>query len=170
MSCDSDEWERQKWAWEKGKDERESEAIWVELRRRRGREAETREWLREWGRSKEWLRVIQISESEARVSFEGWGLNLFNMLQTTLYRGKKKVEWRRLRLETRQPPEPCEPVTIHRSDRGLDGSMLFSHGTVLHLKQTAKVNGSRVSRSDRTVRSGFKKHDPIEYRIPKWSF
>ena len=31
--------------------------------------------------------MIQISESEARVSFEGLGLNLFNMLQTTPYSG-----------------------------------------------------------------------------------
>ena len=57
------------------------------IRRWRGREAETREWLREWGRGREWLRVIQISKSEARVSFEGLVLNLFNMLQTTPYRG-----------------------------------------------------------------------------------
>ena len=35
-------------------------------------------------------RVIRISESEARVSFEGWGLNFFNMLQKMPYRGKKK--------------------------------------------------------------------------------
>ena len=71
------------------------------------------------------------------------------------------MERRRLRLETRQPPEPREPVTVHRteqSDCGSDGSMLFSHGTVQHLKQTVEVNGSRVFRSDRTVWSGFKFH------------
>ena len=33
--------------------------------------------------------------------------------------------------------------------------MLFSHGTVPYLKQTVNLNGSRVFRSDRTVRSGF---------------
>ena len=74
---------------------------------------------------------------------------------TMPYRGKKRVERRRFRAETRQP---FEPVTVHRterSDRGLDGSMLFLHGTVLHLKWTMKVNGSRISRSDHTVRSGF---------------
>ena len=74
---------------------------------------------------------------------------------------KKKVERRRLRLETRQLPELHEPITVHRterSDRGPNGSMLFSHGTVQHLKRTAEVNGSRVFRSDRTVWSGLKFH------------
>ena len=79
--------------------------------------------------------------------------------RTMPYRGeKKRLERRCLRLETRQPFEPCEPVTVHRtgqSDRGLDGSMLFSHGMVPYLKRTVKPNGSRVSRLDRTVRSGF---------------
>ena len=72
------------------------------------------------------------------------------------------MERRRLRAETRQPFEPCEPVMVHRigwSDRGLDGSMLFSHGMVPYLKQIVKLNGSRVSRSDRTVRSGFNNLD-----------
>ena len=60
---------------------------------------------------------------------------------------EKNKRWNEsvLRLETRQPFEPCEPVMIHRtrqSDRGPDGSMLFSHGTVLHLKRTVKLNGS----------------------------
>ena len=75
----------------------------------------------------------------------------------TLYRGKKKKEAgrRRLRAGTRKP---SEPVTVHRtgrSDCGPDGSMLFSHGTVPYLKRTVNLNGSRVSRSDRTVWSGF---------------
>ena len=68
------------------------------------------------------------------------------------------MERRRLRAETRQLFEPCEPVTVHRigwSDRGPDRSMLFSHGTIPYLKQTVNLNGSRVFRSDRTVRSGF---------------
>ena len=71
------------------------------------------------------------------------------------------MERRCLRLETRQPPEPRESVTVHRtewSDRGLDSSMLFSHGTVQHLKWTAEVNGSRVFWLDRKVWSGFKFH------------
>ena len=76
---------------------------------------------------------------------------------------KKKVERRRIgggkkKAEIREPSEPCEPVTVHRpgrSDRSPDGSMLFSHGTVPYLKWTVNLNGSRVFRSDRTVRSGF---------------
>ena len=84
-----------------------------------------------------------------------------SMLQTTLYRGKKK-RWNGavLRLETRQLFELSESVTVHRtvrSDCGLDGSMLFSHGMVLHLKRSIEVNGLRVSRLDRTVQFGFKK-------------
>ena len=57
-----------------------------------------------------------------------------------------------------EPSEPSKPVTVHRtgrSDRGPDGSMLFSHVTVPYLKPTVNMNGSRVFRSDRTVRSGF---------------
>ena len=69
------------------------------------------------------------------------------------------MEQRCFKAKTRQP---FELVTVHRterSDHGPDGSMLFSHGTVLHLKLSVKVNGSRVSRSDRTVRSGFNNLD-----------
>ena len=80
--------------------------------------------------------------------------------RTTPYRGKKKEAGRRrLRAETRKL---SELVTVHRigwSDRGPDGSMLFSHGTVPYLKRTVNLNGSGVSRSDRTVRSGFNNLD-----------
>ena len=64
--------------------------------------------------------------------------------------------------EIRDPSEPCEPVTVHRpgrSDRGPDGSMLFSHGTVPYLKWTVNLNGSRVFRSDLMVRSRFNNLD-----------
>ena len=72
----------------------------------------------------------------------------------TPYRGKKRLERRRLRTETRQPSEPCEPVMVHRtgrSDCGPNGSMLFSHGTVPYLKRTVKLNSSWVFRSNHTV-------------------
>ena len=42
-----------------------------------------------------------------------------------------------------------------RSDRGSHGSLLLSHRAVFAAKRTAKMNGSRGFRSDRTVRSGF---------------
>ena len=48
---------------------------------------------------------------------------------------------------------------VHRTvrlDRSSDGSILFLHGMVLYLKRTVEVNGSRISRLDRTVRFGFK--------------
>ena len=45
-----------------------------------------------------------------------------------------------------------------RSDRGSHGSLLLSSRTVLDAKRTAKMNGSRFFRSDRTVRSGFHNH------------
>ena len=72
---------------------------------------------------------------------------------------KKEAGRRRLRAKTRKL---SELVTVHRtgwSDRGPDGSMLFSHGTVPYLKRTVNLNGSGVSRSDRTVRSGFNNLD-----------
>ena len=83
---------------------------------------------------------------------------MLELFRTTPFRGKKKKKEagrRRLRLKE---SEPSEPVTVHRtgwSDRGPDGSMLFSHGTVPYLKPTVNLNGSRVFRSDRMVRSGF---------------
>ena len=46
-----------------------------------------------------------------------------------------------------------------RSDRGSDGSMLFSQGTFLHLKRFIEVNGLRVSRLVCTVQFGFKNLD-----------
>ena len=66
------------------------------------------------------------------------------------------------RLETKQPFEPCESVTVQRtgrSDRGPYGSMFFSYGTVLHLKWIVEMANSRFSRLDRTVQSRFKNHD-----------
>ena len=82
---------------------------------------------------------------------------MLELFRTTPFRGKKKKEAVRRRLRLKES-EPSEPVTVHRtgrSDRGPDGSMLFSHGTVPYLKPTVNLNGSRVFRSDRTVRSGF---------------
>ena len=57
-----------------------------------------------------------------------------------------------------------------RSDRGPCGSLLFWHGTVPYLKQTVNLNGSRVFRFDRTVRSEFNNLD-LERMAPvsKWS-
>ena len=76
--------------------------------------------------------------------------------RTTPYRGKKKeARRRRLRAGTRKLSKPVMVHRTGRSDRGPDGSMLFSHGTVPYLKRTVKLNGSRVSRSDHTVRSEF---------------
>ena len=82
----------------------------------------------------------------------------WSCFRTTPFREKKKKKEagrRRLRLKE---SEPSELVTVHRtgrSDRGPDGSMLFSHGTVPYLKPTVNLNGSRVFRFDRTVRSEF---------------
>ena len=93
---------------------------------------------------------------------------MLELFRTTPFRGKKKKKKkkeagrRRLRLKESEPSEPSEPVTVHRterSDRGPDGSMLFSHGTVPYLKPTVNLNGIRVFRSDRTVRSGFNNLD-----------
>ena len=75
---------------------------------------------------------------------------------------KKRLEQRRFKAEIMQPFKPFEPAMVHRtgrSDRGPDGSMLFSHGMVPYLKRTVKLNSSRVSQSDRTVRSGFNNLD-----------
>ena len=58
----------------------------------------------------------------------------------------------------KKPFEPQKPVMVHktgRSDRGPCGSLLFWHGTVLHPKQTIKLNSSRFFWSYRRVQSGF---------------
>ena len=49
-------------------------------------------------------------------------------------------------------------ITVHRtvrSDRSSHESLLFPDRTVLDVKKTTKMNSSKFSRSDRTVRSGF---------------
>ena len=46
-----------------------------------------------------------------------------------------------------------------RFDCGSHGSLLFAHRTILEAKRTTKMNGSRFSRLDRTVRSGFQNLD-----------
>ena len=46
-------------------------------------------------------------------------------------------------------------LRIERSDRGSYGFLLFSYRAVLDAKRTVKMNGLRVFRSGRTVRSGF---------------
>ena len=42
-----------------------------------------------------------------------------------------------------------------RSNRGSHGFLLFSHRAILDAKRTIKMNGLKVLRSDRIVRSGF---------------
>ena len=57
-----------------------------------------------------------------------------------------------------EPCEPLKPATVLRTvlfDRGSNGFMHFSHRAVLRGKRTAKMSGSKIFRSDRTVRSGF---------------
>ena len=124
LSCDGNEGERQRWAWERGRKWlREWAVIWAELRSGLscdGDEGERRRWESDW-------------ESEAEAESDFWE-KAKCMLQTTPYRGEKEVERCHFKAETRQP---FEPVTVHRtgqSDRGLDKSMLFLLGTVLHLK------------------------------------
>ena len=63
-------------------------------------------------------------------------------------RGKKKKSQEQccLRLETLGSCESLELVTVHRIeqlDRDPYGSLLFLHGTVLHVKRTAKMTGLR---------------------------
>ena len=153
---DSDEAESElRWQWGR-KWLREWATIWVELRWWRGREAETRdviERVRERQRAQRVIERVRRGFHHFRVKFCS-----MRMLQTTLCRKKKRKRWNDavLRLETRQL---FEPVMVHRTirlDCGPYRSMLFLHGTVLHLKQIVEVDGSRVSRSDRTVQSGFK--------------
>ena len=119
------------------------------VRKRCGLSCDSATASREKGRDK---RVIERVRKRPRVIF---GI-VKCMLQTAPYRWEKK-RWNDavLRLKQRQP---FESVTVHRTrrlDHGSDGSMLFLHGTVLHLKRTVKLNDSQVSRLDRTVRSRF---------------
>ena len=158
------EWLRVGWAermamstTERGRDERAIESGLAQARRRcrRSREAETREWWREWGRGR--------SEIANEKREWGFSIRIEKAQNDAVLRKKKKKGTKRRRFETKQgsPFEPSEPFTVHRtgrSDCGPYGSMLFSHGTVLHLKWTVDVNGSRVLRSNRTVRSRSKFH------------
>ena len=62
------------------------------------------------------------------------------------------------KLKQKETVRTQKSVMVHRTgwlDRGLCKSLLFLHGTVLHPKQIVKLNGSRFSRSERTVRFGF---------------
>ena len=150
VSCDDDKGERQRregdWDFERVRKKSGLSCNSVMVMRERGKEESE-----DWGRSREWLREGFRVRKRLRVIFER-GLKKGG---TMPYRGKKRVERRCFRAETRQP---FEPVTVHktrRSDHGPDGSMLFLHGTVPYLKQTLKLNSSRVSQSDCTVQSGF---------------
>ena len=57
--------------------------------------------------------------------------------------------------------ESWEPFTVLKSGRfncGSNGFVLFMHRMVLVVKRTALVRGSRLFRSDRTVRSESENH------------
>ena len=56
------------------------------------------------------------------------------------------------RLNWSQFTEPSNRTVVR------SGHWFFLHGTVLHVKQTAKMAGSRFSWSNHTVRSGFQNH------------
>ena len=69
--------------------------------------------------------------------------------------GEKRLEWRCFRAETRQPFEPCEPVTIHRTGQlncGPDGPCFFRMERFLTLNRP--WNWTVHKFPSRTVRSG----------------
>ena len=57
-------------------------------------------------------------------------------------------------------------LKIVQLNRDSNGSLLFGHKPILKHKRTVIVRGSRFSRSDRTVRSGFQN---LDYRL-EWHF
>ena len=147
--CSGDKGERQRresdWDFERVRKRFRLSYNSATVTRERGRDERVRKRLREGFRVRKRPRVI----------FER-GLSVCSKRRRI--GGKKEVERRRFKAKTRQPFEPCEPVMVHKtgwSDRGPDGFMLFSHGTVPYLKRTMKLNGSRVSRWDHIVRFEF---------------
>ena len=76
-------------------------------------ESEDWEWfLREAETSEDWEWLRKGFRVRLRVIFER---GLKKRVERRLIRGKKRLERRRLRAETRQPSEPCEPVTVHKT-------------------------------------------------------
>ena len=74
---------------------REWAAIWVELRRQRGREVETREWLRLWESEEEiWAELQQCDgdEGESDWESEDWGRNLGWAATVRRWRGRGRDE------------------------------------------------------------------------------
>ena len=142
LSCDGAtvrrrDWDLRVWGFERGRDEWGLRVI------------------ENWEMRNEGFRRVILREAEQRRI--GGKKKCWSCFRTTPFREKKKKESGRRRLRLKES-EPSEPVTVHRtrrSDRGPDGSMLFSHGTVPYLKPTVNLNGSQVFRSDRTVRSRF---------------
>ena len=68
--------------------------------------------------------------------------------------------------------EPWEPFTVLKSGRFNRGSncfVLFLHRTILVVKGTVLVRGSRLSRSDRTFRSGSENHGNLR-GLSNWGF
>ena len=123
----------------------------------------TRERGRDVMRVRERQRAQRVIESEA--SCKGFYFDPLRIqFQTTPYREKNnkiiiiiiiiikdnalETKWCHLRLKIRDLCELPEPLTVHRikkSDRSSYGSLLFLHRTVLDVKQTVKMNGSRFS-------------------------
>ena len=139
---------------ERGKDERRNESE---------REAELREWLREWGEGF-YFRLREWSNSNCKVK------------RRCIKKKKKKGEFSpdrcRLSLETNEPCELPKLVTVHRtrqSDRSPYESLLFLHGTVLDVKQTVEMAGSRFSQLDCTIRSEFQNYDCASWILIKRS-
>ena len=120
----------------------------------------TRERGRDVMRVRERQRAQRVIESEA--SCKGFYFDPLRIqFQMTPYREKNNkiiiiikkdnaldTKWCHLRLKIRDTCELPEPLMVHRirqSDRSSYGSLLFLHGTVLDVKQTVKMNGSRFS-------------------------
>ena len=118
-------------------------------------------------------------ESEARVSIFVWESDPIPIAKSNdavLKKKKKKGELSpdrcRLSLETNEPCELPKLVTVHRtrrSDRSPYESLLFLHGTVLDVKQTVEMVGSRFSQLDCTVRSEFQNYDCASWILIKRS-
>ena len=103
----------------------------------------------------EGFRRVILREAERRRI--GGEKKCWSCFRTTPFREKKKkriwtTSFKAERVKTVRTGHGSQN---RRSDHDPDGSMLFSHGTVPYHKPTVNLNGSRVFRSDRTVRSGF---------------
>ena len=116
---------------------------------------------RDWNKDQMFSGSDQMFSDFFLLLFKFFTVDIFFPTKNSKYSGMvpfKTLNFLFLKRDIWELQEPFTVLRTVRSESNSHGSLIFSHRAILEAKRTTKMSGSRFSRSDRTVRSGFQNH------------